>query len=168
MLCAGYAPPQPDISGTCAGDSGGPLMVRDDAGQRRLFGITSWGFDVSCATGPDVFAEVPVVAPPVLAAARADTVAPLAPPVVEARAFSSTNQATVSFSADPGNLATSYAVSYRGGGESGTQYGELTAGTQTRASVRLRGLTSATRYDVTVTVSNALGSNTSELDFSTR
>lgn len=168
MICAGYEPPQADLSGTCAGDSGGPLMVRDAVGDRRLLGITSWGFDVTCATGPDVFSEVPVVAPPVLAAAQADAVAPLAAPSVRARAFGSLDRATVSLTANTGHLATRYEVSYAGGGQTGTQRGTLAGVAQTRASVRLRGLDAATRYDVTVTLSNALGSASQGLTFATR
>ena len=163
MICAGSVPSERDAAGTCPGDSGGPLMVRDALGYPRLLGVTSWGFDVTCATGPDVFSEVPALAPPVLEAARRDEVAPLAPPTIHTQAFGRSTEATLSLIADAGNLATRYEATLRGGGETQTVRGELFAGRQTRLTPRFRGLQPATRYAVSVKVSNALGSATDEL-----
>jgi secreted trypsin-like serine protease len=58
MLCAsgaGHAP-----VGACAGDSGGPLAVRDHAGGWVLAGIVSWGV-TPCGSAPTVFARISAV-----------------------------------------------------------------------------------------------------------
>ncbi|MDH3725547.1 MAG: serine protease [Thermoleophilia bacterium] len=170
MVCAGFLPPTPDVAGTCQGDSGGPLIVTMPSGESRLLGIASWGFDSSCATGPDVFTEVPAVSAPVLAAAAADPVAPLAPPSMSARAISyRPDAANVMLSADAGELATRYTVDYTSPGAATRQLaGSLGAGGQTRKVVRLRALTGATTYDVRVTLTNALGSVSTNLAVTTR
>jgi secreted trypsin-like serine protease len=41
MICAGFRPDSPDA--TCNGDSGGPMMVHDSAGNWYLTGLVSWG-----------------------------------------------------------------------------------------------------------------------------
>jgi secreted trypsin-like serine protease len=111
MVCAGFLPPTPDVAGTCQGDSGGPLIVNTAAGEPRLLGVTSWGFDSTCATGPDVFTEVSAVSGPVLAAAAADTVAPLSAPSMVARALSyRPTTANITMTANAGELATRYIV----------------------------------------------------------
>ncbi len=53
VLCAGS-----DVTKTCLGDSGGPVVV-DDAGLRRLVGIVSWG-DADCEADrkPGVYTRV--------------------------------------------------------------------------------------------------------------
>jgi hypothetical protein len=170
MVCAGFLPPAADLAGTCQGDSGGPLIVNTTSGEPRLLGVTSWGFDATCATGPDVFTEVPAVSGPVLAAAAADTVAPLSAPSMQARAISfRPDSANVTLTADAGELATRYIVDYTGAGASTRRVtGSLGAGGQTRKVIRLRALTSATTYDVRVTLSNALGSTSADLAVTTR
>jgi len=68
-VCAGAIPGEP-VQG-CFGDSGGPAVVRDEAGELRLAGIFSYGMttaDQPCGTpGIDRFADVtadPPAAPP--------------------------------------------------------------------------------------------------------
>src|SRR5690606_10830317 len=44
MICAGYPPgPGYQAKDSCYGDSGGPLMIRDEAGEWLQAGIVSWG-----------------------------------------------------------------------------------------------------------------------------
>lgn len=56
MLCAG------DLENggvdACAGDSGGPIMARDEDGEQFLAGIVSWGDGCAEPGSPGVYAEV--------------------------------------------------------------------------------------------------------------
>jgi secreted trypsin-like serine protease len=159
MICAGALPPAGQPAGTCAGDSGGPLIASDARDRRLLIGITSWGFDSSCATGPDVFTEVAAVAPPVLEAAMDDPLAPLASPTVRVRAFAyGQGFAFVTLTAETGHLATDYTVAWRSeAGETGSTSGRLGGVGQTRRAMTLSGLSPGTQHRVEVTLRNALG-----------
>ncbi|XP_002734653.1 chymotrypsinogen A-like [Saccoglossus kowalevskii] len=55
MLCAGTG-----ISGSCSGDSGGPLICRDN-GEWFLAGITSWGAECGLMGVPDVYTRVSAI-----------------------------------------------------------------------------------------------------------
>jgi secreted trypsin-like serine protease len=46
------------VTGTCHGDSGGPLIVRTKDGVEYIEGVTSWG-DPDCALTPSVYTRVP-------------------------------------------------------------------------------------------------------------
>ncbi|CAG0905354.1 unnamed protein product [Cyprideis torosa] len=53
MLCAGN-----DAKDSCSGDSGGPLMVKDN-GQWTIFGIVAAGVGKECASGiPSLYIRV--------------------------------------------------------------------------------------------------------------
>ena len=41
-----------DVRQTCRGDSGGPVIMKDDSGQWKLVGINIYGADSSCVSGP--------------------------------------------------------------------------------------------------------------------
>ena len=55
MMCAGTLD---GSTGTCLGDSGGPLLVRDRSGY-ALAGLTSWGISCAYPGVDDVFTHVP-------------------------------------------------------------------------------------------------------------
>lgn len=56
MIAAGFKSGEVD---TCFGDSGGPLIVRDESGQEwRLAGITSWGIGCAIPGHPGVYTRV--------------------------------------------------------------------------------------------------------------
>jgi trypsin len=55
MVCAGEGTSADPDSDTCAGDSGGPLMVHDGTGF-ALLGATSWGGE--CGEGPGVYSRI--------------------------------------------------------------------------------------------------------------
>lgn len=56
MMCAGQ---QQGGSGTCFGDSGGPLFIESE-GELYLTGVTSWGIGCAQAELYDVYARVPL------------------------------------------------------------------------------------------------------------
>ena len=56
MICAGAGGRD-----TCSGDSGGPLIVRDAAGDPLQVGVTSFGRGCARARFPGVYVEVPAV-----------------------------------------------------------------------------------------------------------
>ena len=162
MLCAGFSAPAADTAGTCPGDSGAPLTVTAADGSTRLLGVASWGFDPTCATGPDVYSELPAVSAPLLEAAALDPVAPLAAPaLVRIEPVAAGAAAGVTLVADAGQLATRYTVEYRSRGVTPRIVtGVLGGGRAVRRSVPLVGVTGARRYRVHVTLTNALGTVT--------
>ncbi|WP_330307321.1 MULTISPECIES: trypsin-like serine protease [unclassified Streptomyces] len=61
MVCAGTAATGSDTGTTtaCNGDSGGPLIVKDSAGNPRIVGVVSWGVEDCVAKGAyGVFSKV--------------------------------------------------------------------------------------------------------------
>ena len=62
MICAGYPAIKRD---SCDGDSGGPLIVRDNQGRWRMqAGIVSWGaFPCAALNQPGVYSRVAVLSP---------------------------------------------------------------------------------------------------------
>ncbi|XP_068229151.1 trypsin-1-like [Palaemon carinicauda] len=59
MICAGYPEGGKD---RCAGDTGGPLVVRDDDGRWVLLGLASWGDGCGQPNAPGVYFKFDVVA----------------------------------------------------------------------------------------------------------
>lgn len=58
QICAGEMDPAPQVQDTCRGDSGGPLISRQD-GQQWLVGITSYGHETCATSGvPAVYTRV--------------------------------------------------------------------------------------------------------------
>ena len=55
MMCAASSRP----TGSCKGDSGGPLIASDPArnGSMSLIGVVSWG-STNCADSPGIYSEV--------------------------------------------------------------------------------------------------------------
>lgn len=52
MICAGYAEGLKDV---CGGDSGGPLLCKDENDEWELSGIISWGYDCAQPNSPAVY-----------------------------------------------------------------------------------------------------------------
>lgn len=52
-----------DVRQTCRGDSGGPVVMRDESGEWKLVGLTIYGSDDSCVSGPGYGIRVAPFAP---------------------------------------------------------------------------------------------------------
>jgi hypothetical protein len=158
MLCAGGAG-----SGTCFGDSGGPLAVMD-RGRPVLAGITSFGAAGCNADVPDVYTRVSAYTAGIVSFFGNDTVAPFGPPVASASSVTQVGQAsaTVTGSVAAHGLATDYRVEVSGGGR--TTSTDLAAASMTGTtpvSLQLTGLRPGTDYTARVVAVNAAGETSS-------
>lgn len=111
-ICAGSAAPRVQL---CSGDSGGPLIVRDDAGRAVQVGVTSFGSrcDLPAST-PSVFVRVAAYAAWIAQVLGADGIAPTRPPNAATGAARDvlSSSATIDGALDPGGLATVYRIEY--------------------------------------------------------
>jgi secreted trypsin-like serine protease len=99
MFCAGSGYTNP-LKSTCNGDSGGPIMVRDDKGNYAQIGIVSWG-DLPCDGGIAAYTRLSNYVS-WIEATMGSIIPPMAPPMTPSNngqnTFSNTQVDNISFS----------------------------------------------------------------------
>lgn len=160
MICTGAVPPAPDATGTCKGDSGGPLALRGGDGVWRQVGITSWSPVLDCSAGPDVYARVSAYVPWIASQLAADPAAPVGAPAIEraVAAPGGAGEVSVALRVDPRGLAGAYRIDHGPTATLGASVAGMIAGTgPVDVAVPLAGLPAGAPYNVRISAATAAG-----------